>query len=735
MEEFEKGTPDGVSIESDGHLRQGPGLTELLTTPSTFVWSLAVDKSGRLFAGTGSPATVLRLGDKPGDKPISLFESRDLSIQALRFGPDGALYAATVPGGKVYKLNPDATTKLDESNAPVVFDAAKADNASAGANSSASSAPCAQSRYIWDLTFDSVGRLYIATGNPGAVYRVDPAKLDPSKPGAAPELFFKSDEAHIRTLAWDAKGNLIAGSDGSGLVYRIDAKGKGYVLFEAPRREITSIAIGANGTIYAACVGDKSRNPLPPLPVQGMSSITITVVQPQSLQAANASASVPEGTQIFALTEGQAPRSLWFSKDSIVYSLAARPDGLLALSGNRGQIYRIQDDGSYADIAHLQAQQGLSLASAQGAESLYIGTGNIGKVFELGSASTHEYASDVLDAGAFARFGRVEIEPGSSGYDILTRTGNVEQPVRGWSDWQPLTDSSIASPPGRFLQWKAVLHSGGVLGSVGVNYLPVNSAPVVDDLVVVPGARINPQANFSQNQNVNITFPSSGQNSGITFDANSASQPLQATKDRTAVTVRWAAHDDDGDSLTYSLFLRGDGETAWWPLKKKIKELSYSFDATLIPDGGYRIKVVASDALSHTQGDALIGEKISDRFVIDTTPPVVSAITAELAPVTSPCAPSGPCSVVLVVNFDADDAASPIAHAEYSLDAGPWQHVDPVDKISDSKHEHYSFSFGITVENGKPAEHLITVRVFDRYDNVGLGKTVFSASDKSGEKK
>ncbi len=244
------------------------------------------------------------------------------------------------------------------------------------------------------MTFDSAGRLYIATGNPGAVYRVDPAKL-----GATPELFFKSDEAHIRTLAWGAKGNLYRGLRRAlAWFIGIDAQGKGYVLFEAPRREITSIAIGANGTIYAACVGDKSRNPLPPLPVQGMSSITITVVQPQSLQAANASASVPEGTEIFALTEGQAPRALWSSKDSIVYSLVARPDGLLALSGNRGQIYRIQDDGSYSDIAHVQAQQGLSLASAQGAESLYIGTGNIGKVFELGAAAAHEYASDVLDA-------------------------------------------------------------------------------------------------------------------------------------------------------------------------------------------------------------------------------------------------------------------------------------------------------------------------------------------------
>jgi outer membrane protein assembly factor BamB len=167
----------------------------LLTSPSTFVWSLAVDKSGRVFAGTGSSAAVLRLGEKPGDKPFTLFETRDLSIQALRFGPDGSLYAATVPGGKVYKLNPDSTSKLDESNAPVVFDAAKADDASAGDSKPASSSS-GQSHYIWDLTFDSAGRLYIATGNPGAVYRIDPAKS-----GAAPELFFKSDEAHIRKLA------------------------------------------------------------------------------------------------------------------------------------------------------------------------------------------------------------------------------------------------------------------------------------------------------------------------------------------------------------------------------------------------------------------------------------------------------------------------------------------------------------------------------------------------------
>ena len=213
------------------------------------------------------------------------------------------------------------------------------------------------------------------------------------------------------------------------------------MLFEAPRREITAVAVAADGTIYAASVGDKSHNPLPPLPVQGVASVTITVVQPASLAAANTSTALPEGSEIYVLApnlgdSAQAPRKLWSGKDEIVYALAARPDGLLALTGNRGRVFRIADDGSYADVAHLEAQQGLSLAAAE--NGLFIGSGNTGKLFRFGATQEkHEYASDVLDAGALARFGRVEVEPGSAGYELLTRSGNVEQPVRGWSDWRP----------------------------------------------------------------------------------------------------------------------------------------------------------------------------------------------------------------------------------------------------------------------------------------------------------
>ncbi len=720
IEEFERGTPQGVAIGSNGYLREGPGLTDILTTPSTFVWSVAVGKDGTAYLGTGSPATVLRAGTQKDSKPFTLFESRDVSVQVVRLGPDGSLYAATIPGGKVYKLNPDSSAKQDESSAKVIFDAAKADSATAESQSTRES----KSHYIWDMTFDAAGKLYIAVGGPGAIYRIDPAD-----PDAKPELFFKSDEQHIRCLAWDAKGNLIAGSDGSGLVYRISPQGKGYVLFEAPRREITSVAVAANGTIFAASVGDKSHNPLPPLPVQGVGSITFTIVQPGSLQNANASTSTPEGTEIYALTPDQAPRKIWSSKDDIVYALAAQSSGLLAISGNRGHIFRIQQNGDYADIAHVEAQQGLSLAEDRDSTVL-IGTGNTGKLYTLGKSETHEYASDVLDAGAFARFGRIEVDPGSANYEILTRTGNVEQPLRGrgdwgWSDWQPLKDNTVQSPSGRFLQWKALLRTGGKLSGVGVNYLPVNAAPEIDDLVVVPGARLNAQNSNPAQQNVNINFPSANQPMVIPVDTGANNSPLPAVKDRTAVTVRWAAHDENGDDLVYSLYLRGDSEHDWHLLKDNITDKACSFDAALIPDGGYRIKVVASDSPSHSPGEALTGAKESERFEIDTTPPVVSSLRAEEA--LAKCAQT-PCLAPVHVTFDAEDAASPISQAEYALDAGTWQYIDPVGKLSDSKREHYDFEIPAKALEGKTGEHLLTVRVYDRHDNIGVAKTVFGSS-------
>ncbi|WP_420239802.1 hypothetical protein ACOBR2_09615 [Telmatobacter bradus] len=710
--DFEKGTAQGVELTSDGRLVDGAVAQVFATTPSSQVWSLAAGPKGVLYAATGSPAAIYRMEiDKDGkthfDKEKNLlFESKDLNVQVLHMGPDGNLYAALLPSGKVIQISPRFADKLDESKATVVFDPEI---------STVADYTKKKSHFVWDLTFDKAGRLYIATGDPAAIYRVDV-----TRPGSKPEEFFKSDEAHIRALAWDAKGNLIAGSDGTGLVYRIDSTGKGYVLFAAPRREVTAVAVDAAGTIYAACVGEKSRNPLPPLPLQNNG---ISIVLPGSMGAAGASSVLPEGSEVFALTEGQAPRKLWAARDEVVYALESRTDGVLALAGNHGRIFRIQANGNSAVVAQLDAQQVLSFTAAPGGGELYLGTGNPGKLYLFGAAGEHEYSSQVFDAAVLARFGHVEVAPDARAYKLFTRTGNVEQPVRGWTEWQPLKDGVVASPAGRFLQWKAIFEKNGSLASVGVNYLPVNAAPVVDDLVVISGARVNaPGAAAALPQTVMIGFPtpqpaSSGLN---TAEASGNNTPLAAMKDRTAVTARWAAHDDNGDELSYALYLRGDGESVWRLIKDKINEKAYSLDATQLPDGGYQIKIVASDAPSHEPTDTLTAEKISTRFEVDTTPPVISGLKASRK------------EKSLQIEFLAEDASSPLAHAEYSIDAGTWEPIFPEGKLFDYRRLH----FNTTLDSASPdnskldsvkldkSEHLITVRVYDRHDNVGLAKTV-----------
>src|SRR5579871_3646275 len=53
LDDFEKGTGQGVAIESDGRLREGPGLKDIYTTPATFVWSVTANKGGVAFVEIG----------------------------------------------------------------------------------------------------------------------------------------------------------------------------------------------------------------------------------------------------------------------------------------------------------------------------------------------------------------------------------------------------------------------------------------------------------------------------------------------------------------------------------------------------------------------------------------------------------------------------------------------------------------------------------------------------------
>ncbi len=744
-DDFEKGTAHGVAISSDGNLTLAPAFDALYTTPSTYLWSLASDAQGNAYAAAGSPARVYKL--TPDGKASIIFAPQELQVQALVVDPSGTIFAATSPDGKVYKIvhGGPAPGKAPESEHTTAEVAAAQEGAKPAApgetprtsvaiDSSYSSTVFfdPNTKYIWALALDRQGQLYIGTGDRGEIFRVN-------RDGSG-ALFFKSDEAQIRVLDFDNAGNLIAGTDGSGLIYRISPQGEGFVLYSAPKKEITALAVDGQGNIYAAGAGEK-RGPSTPPPASTVISAPTPVTSATVTLGGQGSASstVPStpaftaipypnvtnvgGSEVYRISPDGAPKTIWSSHEDLVYALAFDQSGhLLAGTGNRGKIYVIRGN-QYIDLAKASASQ-VTAFGRPPKGGLYAATSNLGKIFLLGPNPVAEgsYESDVFDAKNFSKWGRAEVR-GSGSFDLYARSGNVDNPDRNWSQWKKIDlrqELPIEASSARFIQWKAVLRSGNpapIIDSVMLNYLPKNVAPEVDDVTVMVGARVPTGAHSEQGNTAS-------------YEA-----PVPTIRDRHFIIVKWKAHDDNEDTLQYSVYYRGDGETRWKLLREGVDDRFVNLETDLFPDGGYTIRIVASDAASHSPEEALTGEATSSRFEVDNTPPRVEILNAKVE------------GNQVHLTFRAIDSFSPIKRAEYSIDADDWQLVEPVGEISDYKIENYDCNVPIpAASSSEPAnsadgsssrhaiggsttgeEHTIIIRAYDRFENMGTSKVVVKA--------
>ena len=706
-----KGTAKGIAFRSEGGLELAPAFKPLATTPSTYVWSIASDAAGNIYAAAGSPARVYRI--TPDGKITTIFEPQELEVQSLVAAKNGTVFAATAPDGKVYRL---ATTNATSSKAGN----GGASKSTSGASTSSWSASVyfdPGAKYIWDLALDSAGNLYVATGDHGEVFKVTA--------DGKHSLFFKSDEVHIRVLALDARGNLIAGSDGSGLVYRISPSGEAFVLYSAPKKEITALAIDPAGNIYAAGAGEKHAGPSDnapnfpsPAPSQSGPPGGSTIILSGNSSSAPPSFPSPAkgatgGSEIYRIAPDGAPEQLWSSHEDLVYALGFDQRGrLLAGTGNRGHIFAINGPGDFTDLVRASASQITAFAAAPGG-GLYAASSNLGKIFLLGASPESEgsYESDVFDAHIFSRWGRTAMRS-SGNVELFARSGNVDNPDRNWSSWTPVAaNAEMKIPPARFVQWKSVLHAGSSaprVDNVVVYYLPKNVAPEIDDVTVQPGYRYPAiahaiSADLASSISPRMDFP-----------------PPQPVRDRDSIGIRWTAHDDNDDQLVFSIYYRGDSESRWLLLKDGVSDRYYSFDSNLLPDGGYSMLVVASDAPSHSPGEALYAEKVSARFEVDNTAPVIDNLSAALD------------GKQIHVHFRASDSFSNIKRAEYSLDGSDWQFVEPVGQLSDSKSEEYDFRVAVPETQAPPpsivaatsGDHVVVVRAYDRFDNLATAKTV-----------
>ena len=740
-EEFLKGTAHGVAVRSDGRLELAPKFTLLADADASYLWSLRLDPKGVLYAAGGSPAKVFRFDDS--GKPTTVFDSSDLVAQAIAFDSKGTLYVATSPDGKVYRVSANGEKS-------VYFDP--------------------KTKYIWDIAFAPDGTLYVATGEKGQVFAVSP--------DGKGELFYASDEAHIRVLAFDSHHNLLAGTEPNGRVLRITrpgansprneeassaaGTGEGYVLYETAKREVTSLAVAADGSIYVAAIGEKQRAITTPTPA------TTVIASPQGTTTFTSSAGGVTGTisgrvqqttpfiafppalssSIYRIAPDGAPDELWSSREDLVYSLGLASDGrVLAGTGNSGALLAIDGHGVFAQLAKAGSAQITGIAR-NAAGKIFLCTANPGKVFSLGPEYEPEgsFESRSFDAHLFSQWGRLdwwgppadeaaaksEKSSAQPRLEFFVRSGNTEDPGKEWSRWfgpYSKPGSAVEAPPARFFQWKAVIHDGrpgdGITW-VSLAYLPHNVAPEIEAIVLQdPGVRAQGATILSTGQSPSVTLktPPTPNTTGVfiaqTITPAKFEQPPQGFREKGYQSVLWSARDDNDDDLLFSVYYRGENEREWKLLKDKLDQKFYSWDTTAFPDGAYYLKIVASDAPSNPPAVALKTERVSERFEVDNTPPVVEGLKTEQ----SVTLYGGPVHIFHVtVSFTAHDSASSIDRAQYSIDGGDWTLLAPAGNVSDAPEERYEFK----LNDLTPGEHTIAVRAYDRFDNVGSAKAIFT---------
>ncbi|HEY6292323.1 MAG TPA: hypothetical protein VI455_12305 [Terriglobia bacterium] len=719
FDEFLRGSLQGVSLSHEGSLQLAPPTEAIFDPEETLALSLAADRAGQLYIGTGHEGKLFRVDSKGQGK--LLFQAKEPEILAVAAGPDGNIYAASSPEGKIYRIAPDGSSS-------VFFDP--------------------KVKYVWSLVFDAQGRLYAGTGDGGVIYQIEPSGVG--------KVFFDSRQTHIICLALDRDGNLLAGSDPDGLIYRIDPQGKAFVLFKADFPEIHALALDSEGHIYAAALGGSGSTPTAPFfapqapaatEPAAVTTITVTASgedlpsepaaqgqqpapQPspqrqtvpqrnspsfnRSLGAPFGAPSTPQGRgALIRIDPDNSAESLWSSDRESVFGLALEGGNVLFSTDNGGKIFRLSPstDGPRLTLV-TETRDSLATRLLVEGSNVYVATSNVAKLFRVGSGPVREgtYESQVKDTKFVSRWGNLSWRgqvPSGCSLKFYSRSGNSERPDPTWSNWAgPYQDpdaSRITSPSARYIQWKAVFTGPGTsspaLDDVTVAYLNENLPPQIRSLDISTGGNrtgLGAVSTSSDGQRLVVS-------GGPSFGGGSSSGDKKVP-----TAVNWQADDPNGDRLIYSLYLKAADEREWHLVKDRLRETNYTLDANAVPDGEYVARLVASDEESNPRGLARRSELVSAPFWIDNTPPRVEVSEQHVA------GASGE------VRFRATSNLSPLRAAEVSLDGGEWRPVQADDGIIDSRSE----TFKVSLSDLGQGEHRLVLRVVDIAGNTGIGKAV-----------
>ena len=657
--DFSKGTLENVQLSNEGQLSPAPVLAPLASLEDTrVIWESVSGDKGDLYVATGGEngAVVQVL---PSGEMKTIFTAKEKLIRALAMGKDGALYAGTSPKGALYRIIPgkDPVKLLDSGET-----------------------------YIWSILVDSSGDVFLGTGQKGKIYRLKAG----FKEGDSPELWFESDADDFTTLALDAKGALLAGSNTTGLLYRITGKKQAEVLYNASQAQITGIRAEPKGDIYFT---------------------TYTAPEPNG----NAGEGHRSEHSLFVVKTDGSVLPVWGQAGVSVYGLSPfdeNDDAWLLATGDKGRIYRVANTWDWALVAQAEGGGQVSsvVADKRDPAAHFVTTSNPARVYHLGAKRPLKgaYLSEPFDSGQVSHWGKIQTvlisQEGDKAFVVETRSGNTKEANDTWSDWKAVTvEGQIGSPRARFLQYRLRwADSGAQVASVRFFYNFSNLAPEVAMVRVLPvgvGILSVPMPN---NQQLSPDMLLAANPAELLFSAFPIVQDqLAIQRERGQMTVVWKAEDPSQDALTFKVEFQPMSGGDWVTLVDEWSLPLYSFSTVGFEEGYYRARVTASDVYANLPDASRSGYRISMPFLVDNTAPGVSQVGQTIN------------NEVVELVFEVEDALSNIVKSTYVLDGKDPVEVLPGDGLFDSKKE----SFSIVLKRLKSGEHSLLFTVTDESNN------------------
>lgn len=449
-DDFFRGELRGTAVHSDGSVRVG-AATERVEIPNVPIAYSLARRGDTTFIGTGTSGTVYRL-DRRGVEKFA--ETGELLVSALAFGRDGALYAGTLPNGRIYRIEPKSgRTKLFSTP-----DGAE---------------------HVWGLHYDKArGQLIAATGPRGGLFTIDGI-------GRAQSLF-DAEASHLMAVVGDDKGTLFVGTSDAALVIRIARNGDARVVHDFPGNEVTAIDL-LDGRLAVVA------NQFPKAP--GMQFKAGAKPPKPSTRPR------PGTGELWRVDEDGRAEKLLSRKDTHFASVQWGRDGVIhAGSGNDGRIFRVEPDASYSIWADVEERQVLALDLRSSRPAFLTGDAAAMYRVEEGAPKDAVWSSGALDAKFRASWGQLTWR-GTGRFVFQTRSGNTKEPGDTWSDWSKRikTPARISSPPARFIQVRAQFpkDESAELRAIELFYLPRNQRARVSN---VRGSRPPPQRGETKRQ-------------------------------------------------------------------------------------------------------------------------------------------------------------------------------------------------------------------------------------------